>query len=331
MSQRPFLTVLTLPIPSRSRRWYQRARSAIRPLVKPHVPLPSASPYPGHYALTRSVVEGLHAARADFNFNPRQRSLLARVVYAPANEALLQCVSLKRQGAIDYLAAGPVNALHPAECDGLLLHPEIDLLIVASRWVMDLCRADAPELMSKMHVCPCGVDAGWWKPSPARAGEGHVVIYWKSGSEEFCSAVEQVAASRGRATVRIRYGSYARDAYREALQGAAAAIFMSSYETQGLALAEAWAMDVPTLAWDPRGIAEWRGYTFRAGSSAPFLTAETGVLWREVDELGGVLDRALARRHAFRPRAWVLEHMTDEVCARALYRIIHESVRRKAA
>ena len=36
-------------------------RAALRPLVKPGVPLPAASAYPGHYALVRSVVEGLRA------------------------------------------------------------------------------------------------------------------------------------------------------------------------------------------------------------------------------------------------------------------------------
>jgi hypothetical protein len=90
---RPFLTVLTAPIHSAPRRLYQSLRSAIRPLVKPGVPLPAVSPYPGHRALVRSVVEGLRAIDADFNYNPRSFRELARVVYAPANEALRQAAA----------------------------------------------------------------------------------------------------------------------------------------------------------------------------------------------------------------------------------------------
>ena len=83
----PFLTVLTVPIPSEYERRGRSARRLARRVVKPGVPLPAASPYPGHFALVRSVVEGLHAIGANFNFNPGRLADLARVVYAPANEA----------------------------------------------------------------------------------------------------------------------------------------------------------------------------------------------------------------------------------------------------
>jgi len=74
--------------------------------------VPTGSPYPGHYALVRSVVEGLRAIHADFNFNPRRLSDVARIVYAPTNEALLQAAALKRQGRIDYLVAVRQRAIH---------------------------------------------------------------------------------------------------------------------------------------------------------------------------------------------------------------------------
>src|ERR1700681_959921 len=168
--KRPFLTVLTAPIHGAPRRLYQGLRSAIRPLVKPGVPLPPVSPYPGHRALVRSVVEGLRSIDSDFNFNPRRFCDLAAVVYAPANEALLQAVGLKRSGRIEYLVAGPVNVLFPSQCDGLLRMPEIDRVIVPSDWVRQFYREDAPELLPKIRLCTCGVDAEYWKPSFVPAG-----------------------------------------------------------------------------------------------------------------------------------------------------------------
>ena len=52
------------------------------------------------------------------------------------------------------------------------------------------------------------------------------------------------------------------DDFRRLLDEAAIGVFLSTFETQGLALAEAWSMDVPTVVWDPRGTAEWRGRSF---------------------------------------------------------------------
>jgi hypothetical protein len=319
----PFLTVMTTPVVPGNRRMYQRVRSALRPLLKPGTPLPATSPYPGHYAVTRSVVEGLRRVGADFNFNPRALGEVARVVYAPANEALRQAAEWKRAGTIDCLVAGPVNALSPSEEGGVLMLPEIDCLMVASDWVRELYRDAAPSLVAKCRTCPSGVDPTAWMPSAApqrRRG----IVFWKSGSEAQCVAVEQAVERHGWDPLRIRYGSYDATTYRQALDGAAVAVFLSAFETQGLALAESWAMNVPTMVWNPKAPTEWRGWSFTAGSSAPYLSESTGAFWQSLQELDRALARVRAGDHRFHPRDWVLAHMTDAVCARRLFATIEE-------
>jgi glycosyltransferase involved in cell wall biosynthesis len=325
---RPYLTVLTLPILPGSRRAYRRVRGAVRAILKPGVPVPDPSRYPGHYSLVRSVVEGLRSIGADFTFNPRTFGDLARVVYAPANEALRQAIELKRRGIVDYVVAGPVNALFADESGGILLRPEIDLVIVPSEWTVDFYEG-FPELVAKSRVCPCGVDAEVWKPAGV-VKERRAVVYWKSGDERFCEAVEAVVKRCGLEALRIRsrhgeHGIFKPSDYREALDRSVAGVFLSTFETQGIALAEAWSMDVPAVVWDPRGDAQWRGRTFRSRSSAPFLTPATGVTFRTIDDLEGALRGTLTSLTTFRPRAWVLEHMTDAVCADQLYTLIRRS------
>ncbi len=326
---RASLTVLTLPILPAPRRAYRSLRGAVRSIVKPGVPVSPPSRYPGHYALVRSVVEGLRLIGADFNFNPRTFGDLARVVYAPANEALRQAIELKRQGAVDYVVAGPVNALFADESGGILLTPEIDLVIVPSEWTVDFYEG-FPELVAKSRVCPCGVDAEVWKPAgvaKAKAGGRSAVVYWKSGDERFCEVVETIVRRCGLEPLRIRsrhgeHGIFEPADYRDALDRSVAGVFLSTFETQGIALAEAWSMDVPAIVWDPQGQAEWRGRTFTSRSSAPFLTPATGVTFRTVDDLEPALRRALSEPTVFEPRAWVLQHMTDAICADMLYRLI---------
>jgi hypothetical protein len=262
------------------------------------------------------------------NFNPQTMRELARTVYAPANEALRQAIELKRQKRIDWLVAGPVNAFHPAECEGIVRSAEIDRLIVASSWVIDIYRDHAPELVEKIRVCPCGVDAEWWAPSTGtdRAAGRRAVVYWKSGGESFCRDVEAAMSRRGLQAVRVRYGHYQPGEFKSLLNESALAIFLSSFETQGLALAESWSMNVPTLVWNPCEMTEWRGYPFRARSSAPYLTSSTGLAWRTIEELERSLDEAL-QRQTFNPRSWVLANMTDARCARRLFDVIvHDRV-----
>ena len=324
---RPFLTVLTTTVPATQQRLIGDLRRLLRPLVKPGVPLPAVSPYPGHYALVRSVVEGLRTIGADFNFNPRRQDEVARVVYAPANEALRQAAALKRDGLIDYLVAGPVNALFVDECDGILQTPEIDRLIVAHEWALEFFR-DAPALRAKSRACPCGIDTEVWKPS-GDATNRVALVYWKSGDEAFCAQVEAIVRACGLEPRRVRalHGEHAMFSpadYRRLLDQSAIAVFLSTFETQGLALAESWSMNVPTVVWDPQGHAEWRGRRFASRSSAPYLTPATGRLWRSIDQLEPVLRGALAERESFRPRDWMLANMTDAICSAALLAIIRE-------
>ena len=219
----------------------------------------------------------------------------SRAVYAPANEALRQAIEWKRRGRVDYLVAGPVNALFADECDGILPGPEIDLVIAPSEW-SGRSIATRRSSSRRVRVCPCGVDA---ETGSRRAGpNARAVVYWKSGDEAFCEAVETIVRACGLEPLRIRsrHGEHAlfRPAdYREALDDRVAGVFLSSFETQGIALAEAWSMDVPTVVWDPRGAAQWRGRSFKSQSSAPFLTTATGVAWRTIDELEPALRDAL--------------------------------------
>jgi hypothetical protein len=328
---RPYLTVLTTPIHSAPTRLYRGARGLARRVVKPGVPLPQTSPYPGHGALVRSVVDGLREIHADFNFNPVSFGALARVVYAPANEALRQAASLKRSGAIDFLVAGPVNALFADECDGILQLPEIDRLIIPSEWTRSLYR-DVPPLAAKARVCTCGVDAGYWQPT-GRSRERAAVVYWKSGEAGLCEEVEAIVRQCGLEPLRVRsrhgeHRIFTQDDYRDMLDRSVVAVFLSTFETQGIALAEAWSMNVPTMVWDPRGDAEWRGRKFTAGSSAPYLSPATGAAFRGIGELKPALGRALQSPGSFQPRDWVLENMTDAVCSGKLYELIQQEAER---
>lgn len=303
---------------------YAGLRRVARTAVKPNAPLPAVSPYPGHHGLVRSVVDGLRQIGADFNFNPESFSELAEVVYAPANEALRQAADCKRQGTVKTLIAGPTNALMPHEAGGVMLLPEIDVLIVASEWVRELTAALAPTVARKLRVCQAGVDHEFWTRT-AQTRSRRPVVYWKDSPEALCVDVEDVIMSFGLQPLRLKYGHYDAESYKAALDGAPFAVFLSTFETQGLALAEAWAMDVPTLVWDPQIETEWAGARFRAASSAPFLTAVTGLAWKTLDELEQRVREVLSAPEQFASRAWVRAHMTDALCAADLYDIIRRA------
>jgi hypothetical protein len=113
----------------------------------------------------------------------------------------------------------------------------------------------------------------------------------------------------------IQYGHYNKEEYREQLRLCDFSVFISEKETQGIALAEAWAMNVPTLCWDSFS-SNMEGMILMPTSSCPYLTRQTGARWRSVDDLRQLI--YLYEKSYFSPRNWVISHMSDKVSAASL-------------
>jgi glycosyltransferase involved in cell wall biosynthesis len=271
------------------------------------------------------VVQGLTKIGVSFNFDPRRFRDLSTTVYAPANEALRQAAELRRRGRVQFLAAGPTNALLPEQCNDILRLPEIDRIVVPSQWVKDLYAVEAPELVPKLRICAAGVDPDYWKPREPRTPGRRALLYWKNAPEILVREAEAVLDRTGVSTKFIRYGHYQSSDYRTALDDSDFTVHFSTFETQGLSLAEAWSMDVPTIVWNPQSEAKWRGRRFRAGSSCPYLTEFTGIAFRTFQALEQAIKTILDHPERFSPRAWLLSNMTDAMCSSTLYRILTES------
>jgi hypothetical protein len=114
----------------------------------------------------------------------------------------------------------------------------------------------------------------------------------------------------------LTYGSYSKDQYLKELRRCAFMVGFSFSESQGIAWTEAWSTNVPTLLWYQDGSVH-RGQRL-SSSTAPYLSASTGMSFQDLPEFRSLLDRWNLASRAFRPRHWVLENMSDRVSARAL-------------
>lgn len=315
------LTVLTQPIESPLAKRLKAAWRTGRSFLS-RTPLPSKPRFGGHYAVTRSLVEGLERIGADFNYNPQIVDTVGEVAVVLTNvDALRQAIHWKRKGRIRKLLAGPNLMVFSDECNGILGSQEIDVCLVPSDWVAVAYEEDMPSLKGRIQVWWAGVDEMYWR-GPAKADKfgRSIVIYQKNSSEEHCRNVEEIVTRFGWSPRWIRYGQYDIEQYRRALSEARFAIFLSQSESQGIALSEAWAMDVPTLVWNPKEL-KYMGRTYTAASACPYLTAVTGCEWATTAVLERLVSKIDEIVRDCEPRAWVLKHMTDVHSAQAMLEI----------
>lgn len=156
----------------------------------------------------------------------------------------------------------------------LLVGPNISVL--PSRWVKEAYEKDCPELIGRIKIWAAGIDETYWSDVKKLLD---TCIY-----RTLFSAMESIQNNN----IKKSY------LYLDLL------FFLSQSESQGIALAEAWAMDVPTFSWNPREFV-YKMHTFKNVSSAPYTTSENGTLWKDIDELYCALNLFL-KENTYSPR-----------------------------
>lgn len=270
----------------------------------------------GHYAVTRSLLAGMRQIGLPFSYNyPLLPSRTALVL--AGLDTLRFAIEQKRAGRIDFLAAGPNICVAPSLCDNMVADAAVDVYLVNSEWTRRMYVEDCPALDGRIAVWPAGVDADFWsRRNPPR--RRHVLLYVKNDHAPI-GAVQDVLARLHLAVTVLRYGEYTTDSFKALLESSECMICMGGPESQGIALAEAWAMDVPTFVWSGADRV-WPVPAY--ASSAPYLSEETGAFWGECAELEAALESFYENRQWYSPRKYVLRELTDEVSAVKLMHIV---------
>lgn len=214
---------------------------------------------------------------------------------------------------------------------------------VPSPWVAALyaeCGGVRPEVVS----LPFGVDTDLFAPDPVVKPEEKtgVFVYHKGRSAaELQHALSLLPAEWAKQARVFAYGSYEREDYRRFLRRARFGVWVGAHESQGFALQEALACDVPLLVWGVSTMYEEvshgrQAYAHLRASGLP-LTATTAAFWdpacgeleTQKDRLPAALARLLARLAPcpanlpqLVPRAFVLRELADAPCLARLARAL---------
>jgi hypothetical protein len=276
--------------------------------------------------VVRSLVQGLKNLGIPFNLNPAELTGIAdTVVILSDAHNVKRAVEWKKAGHIKHIFAGPNLMSRSFEHDYLLASPHIDGILVPSQWTGINFIQDDVRLSEKIKIWYAGIDEIYWSPLTKKRATKNVLIYAKYADQHLCNQIKKLLATYGWNPVILNYGNYTHQQYKALLTDSAFAIFLSISESQGISLAEAWAMNVPTLVWNPQELVAY-GKRFDPISSCPYLTPDTGLDWKSVADLEQLLRTITQQLPTFNPRNWILDHMTDTKSALLLLDIIEETI-----
>jgi len=323
------LTVLTDPISWGRDFWYEQAKSFIKSIKNLSIQKNNnlnLINYRGHPAVTRSLIEGLKKINASFNYNPAFPNMSETVVVLSGIRTLKQAIRLKRDGFIKKLIVGPNVVNFASDYNSVLSSTEIDIVLTPSDWVSSLYLLDAPELSSRIFSWPAGVDANYWKRVSIVDREKILIFDKRSikNSDKRIEPFKNYLITKGwevNVLERNASISYSREKYLHLLNESCLMIgFTVGHESQGIAWAEAWSCDVPTMI--ERGELDFQDGRRFACSTAPYLTKQSGIFFDNLDDFKNKFEIWEKNPRIFSPREWVLDNLTDEICASKLLDIV---------
>lgn len=280
----------------------------------------------GPESVKNSLLRGLKQLHIAYEYNDMDPNSFSEVVIVMSGiNNLKECILLKKKGYIQKLIAGPNLVTFSTEFNGILSAPEIDLCIVPSLSVKKSYEKDLESLKGRVYVWPAGVDESFWdiRSRLRLKTQNRVLVYQKNAPDKIFREVIKYFEKSNIKHELIEYGDYSIKQYKRILAKVDCAIFLSKVESQGIAMAEAWAMNVPTLVWKAKEVIIY-GRKFLNPLSAPYLSKMTGNYWNQGTNFAKSFNLFMKRLKSFKPREWVMKNMTDKIVVDKLINRINQ-------
>ncbi len=274
--------------------------------------------YSGPDAVLDSLKRGLTELNIPFKINPYIRKY--DKVHVLAGISVLQkMINLKQKGKIKTLIAGPNLVVTPSDKNKIICNPSIDTILIPSEWTKEFYETEAPEIKNKIQLWPAGTKI---PVANSTQKTNECIVFKKDVPTELYESIIKELKSRKINHTLIEYGKYTSEEYFKVLNDSKYMIYLQKVESQGLALQEAWARDIPTLVWNPGSFTYPNGHTIYGKISAPYLNDANGLFFKDIQQFPEKLDMFLKNIDSFAPRKYCVENLSDKGSAEIYINII---------
>lgn len=212
---------------------------------------------------------------------------------------------------------GPHFSVFPDHRYQMLPRDPRNVYILPSVWCHDLWKAMC-EAHVRLAVAPFPVDVDRFSPDPS-VTRTECLLYVKRRSSDDITTVVNLLRAHGIHYRLFDYTMrYAESEFIDSLRRARFALWVGCHESQGFALEEALAMDVPLFVWSTNRMHQEKGmeHEYRLihteCTTVPYWDARCGTVITNAEDLSSAFDDFLRKieEKRYSPRAFVLENLT---------------------
>ena len=210
---------------------------------------------------------------------------------------------------------GPHFSVFPEVPQILLINKPNSVYIQPSQWAVDIWKLFPICNGLNMKSVPFGVDTERFAPNGSFRKD--VFIYFKSRKIEELIYVTSFLSTIGLSFRIFNYSEkYNENEYLQFIQRAKFGIWIGRHESQGFALEEALACNVPLLVWDVTSMNQEEGYhypDFKA-TCIPYWDKRCGEYFYNKSEFISTFQIFFDKIDLYAPREYILQNLTMDKC-----------------
>lgn len=153
-----------------------------------------------------------------------------------------------------------------------------------------------------------------------------VFVYFKDRNPEELHIIKKCLDSKQISCDFFSYTNrYSEEEYIRCLQKSKYGIWIGRHESQGFALQEALSCNVPLLVWNITSMNQEYGqhYSDIPATTIPYWDERCGEYFYNADQLDETFQTFISQLESYRPREFVLENLSMEVCEKRFIDEIH--------
>lgn len=181
----------------------------------------------------------------------------------------------------------------------------------------------------KMVTFPFGVDTTRFNNEISQSAQNktEIIIYYKHRNpSELKFIVDELNKLSIKFSIFSYKNRYDENVYIDYLKKAKYCIWIDAHESQGFALQEALSCNVPLLVWNVTSMNQEYGQNYQdiPATTIPHWDERCGEFFYKSEEFVKTFETFLSKLDTYKPREFILENLSEEVCEAKLIKIIND-------
>jgi glycosyltransferase involved in cell wall biosynthesis len=220
---------------------------------------------------------------------------------------------------------GPHFSVFPEKKQMDIIQGLNSIYIQPSEWALNAWKIFPCCTQNRLEILPFGVDTVSFNEIKPITERSQVFIYFKRRLQTDLDIVYRFLCNNGYNPIIFDYVKrYNETDYINCLKNAKFGFWLDAHESQGFALQEALACNVPLLVWSVTSMSQEEGSSYKdiPAQTNPYWDDRCGEYFTDIQQLETTFNKFITNLSNYKPREFILENLSIEKCEQKLINII---------